>query len=345
MNTSYNRLVYYWLWSGVILIVLMAVIGGITRLTDSGLSMSDWSLIMGAIPPLNEAEWMKAFTRYQEFPQFQQQNFDMQLHEFKGIFYWEYFHRLLGRLNGLIFLVPFLYFWIKGAFDSSLLKRMFILLGLGVMQGAMGWIMVKSGLVDVPYVSHYRLALHLILAMVIIGCCLWFALDLKYGLEPSLQEAASFSINSWLIWIGILFIAQILYGAFTAGMDAGVIYNTFPQMGGKWIPPSFSTLDPFILNLIENPGTIQWMHRLLGTLLLIAVGMFWIRGVTGSTSKLLHALSGILLCLIVLQYALGIYTLLQSVPVSLGVFHQLAAIIFWICYLIIFNRSVKSASY
>ncbi len=229
----------------------MVIIGGITRLTDSGLSMSDWNLIMGTIPPTSEAEWIDTFEHYKEFPQYQQLNKGMELEEFKAIFFWEYMHRLLGRMLGIVFLIPFLYFWARGYFDSKLLKRMFILLGLGALQGAMGWIMVKSGLVDIPYVSHYRLALHLLLAFILIGFCLWYALDLKYKSPESPRNITS--LKKWLWVVGVLFFIQMIYGAFTAGLDAGYLYNTFPKMGGQWLPPTFSALEPFLLTSLKTP--------------------------------------------------------------------------------------------
>lgn len=336
MNTLSNRPVYYWLWSGIILISLMVIVGGITRLTDSGLSMSDWNLIMGSVPPMNETDWQQTFERYKEFPQYQQLNAGMNLEEFKNIYFWEYLHRVLGRVIGLVFLIPFGYFWAKGYFDSKLLKRMFILLGLGALQGAMGWIMVKSGLVDIPYVSHYRLAVHFLLAFVLIGFCLWYALDLRNKPNEVLQQS---TLKKWLSVVGTLFILQLIYGAFTAGLDAGYIYNTFPKMSGEWIPPTFAALDPFLLNLVENPGTVQWIHRVTGTLLLISVVIFWWKSaVQQSKSKWLQAMSGALLTIILLQYLVGVLTLVNNVPISMGVLHQGIAILFWIIFLTIAHR-------
>ncbi|SMO97140.1 COX15/CtaA family protein [Gracilimonas mengyeensis] len=342
MRNSNLRPVYLWLWSGVILVSLMVIIGGITRLTDSGLSMSDWNLIMGSIPPTSEVEWQQAFERYQEFPQYQQINHQMQLDEFKQIYFWEYLHRLLGRMIGIVFLVPFVYFWVKGYFDRKLLKRMFILLGLGAMQGAMGWIMVKSGLVDVPYVSHYRLALHFMLAVILIGFCLWYALDLKkYSLPPDSPTVLN-RLKPWFWAITVLFIIQMVYGAFTAGLDAGYLYNSFPKMGGQWLPPTFSMLEPYVANLVENPGTVQWIHRVNGTLLALAVIGFWWKAVFNSNSAWIQAVSGILLSIILAQYLLGVLTLIYKVPVTLGVLHQAVAILFWIVLLLIAHRLYKS---
>jgi cytochrome c oxidase assembly protein subunit 15 len=341
MSTTYNRPVYLWLFSGVALISIMVVIGGITRLTDSGLSMSDWNLLMGSIPPLNETEWQQAFERYQEFPQFQQLNSEMNLNEFKQIFFWEYFHRLIGRLLGIIFIVPFIYFWAKGYFDKSMLKKMWILLALGASQGAMGWIMVKSGLVDIPYVNHYRLAAHLSLAFILVGYCFWLALDVRYGQTSNQGISTQVPLKKWLIAIGILFWVQMLYGAFTAGLDAGYMYNTFPKMAGEWIPPTFNTLDPFILNLFENPGTVQWLHRLNGTLLLITVAVFWWKSKSSNSQRVLGLLTGSLLGILCLQYLTGIFTLVYNVPTVLGVIHQTIAILFWGAYLAIWHHHYK----
>ncbi len=341
MSSPYNRPVYIWLWTGIIFISLMVIIGGITRLTDSGLSMSDWNLIMGAIPPTSEAEWMDTFEHYKQFPQYQQLNTEMDLEEFKSIFFWEYLHRLLGRLLGIVFIIPFLYFWLRGYFTPKLLKQMFILLGLGISQGAMGWIMVKSGLVDIPYVSHYRLAAHLSLAFILVGYCFWLALDVRYGRSSEQEISTQIPLKKWLIAIGILFWIQMLYGAFTAGLDAGFMYNTFPKMAGQWLPPTFSILDPFILNFFENPGTVQWIHRLNGTILLITVAVFWWKSKSSESQRVWFLLTGSLLGILCLQYLTGIFTLIYNVPIVLGVIHQTIAILFWGAYLAIWHHYYK----
>ncbi len=343
MKHTYNRSVYLWLWSGIILITIMVVVGGITRLTGSGLSMTDWNLIMGAIPPMNDVEWTNVFERYKEFPQYQQLNKGMSLHEFKFIYFWEYLHRIIGRLLGVIFIIPFAYFWKRGYFNKPMLKRMFLLMGLGAMQGAMGWIMVKSGLVDIPYVSHYRLAMHLSLAFILLGTCLWFALDIKYPTYKSDHPERNLSAKPWLIAVSVLFVIQLVYGAFTAGLNAGFMYNTFPKMAGHWYPPSYNMLDPFLLNLVENPGLVQWIHRLNGTLLLIATVVFGWKVLTNHPTKMLKTYTLFLLSVIVLQYLIGIFTLLLSVPVSLGVLHQAVAIFFMAACIMIWHYTERSA--
>lgn len=337
---SSRKYIRWWLWSGAALIFLMIIIGGITRLTDSGLSMSDWSLIMGAFPPLNEAEWMAAFEQYKQFPQYKQLNAGMALEEFKQIFFWEYLHRLVGRGIGIVFIVPFLYFWIRGYFTPRMLRRTLLLFGLGALQGVMGWIMVKSGLVDVPYVSHYRLALHLLLAILLFSLCIWFSLDLKRRSRKR-SSAGTGILEKWALIIGIVFFVQFTWGAFTAGLDAGFIYNTFPLMNGEWLPMNAWSLQPVVLNLLENPGMVQWVHRLVGTVLGLLVVWLWIKTMRADVDRSLKFKASLLLCLIALQYLLGIFTLILHVPLELGVLHQAGAIIAWMAWLIYYHELKK----
>jgi len=337
-----RKKVALWLWTGVVLITLMLIIGGITRLTGSGLSMSDWNLVMGAIPPMSEAEWDQAFERYKQFPEYQQLNKGMSLEAFKDIFFWEYLHRLTGRVIGLVFIVPFLVFWLRGYFTGRMLKRLGFLFGLGALQGLMGWIMVKSGLADNPYVSHYRLALHLLLAFALIGLCVWFALDVQSRREEIKSRGHTPVSRKWTYAIASVFLIQVTWGAFTAGLDAGFIYNTFPLMNGQWFPGFSGVLDPPVLNLVEHPGIVQWMHRVTGTVLLILVVLFWLRiraaGHVGATRIQVT----LLLSIVVLQYGIGVLTLLYHVPVVLGVTHQAMAVFFWIVLLMLIYRAEKN---
>lgn len=321
-----------WFWSGAILIFLMVIVGGITRLTDSGLSMSDWNLTMGAIPPMNQTEWMATFERYKEFPQYQQLNTGMTLTEFKSIFFWEYLHRLLGRITGLVFLIPFAFFWIRGYFNSKTLRRALILLGLGALQGAMGWFMVKSGLADVPYVSHYRLAIHLLLAMLLFGFCTWYALDLNPR-NKSKSTADLHALSQWSISLLVLFTLQVIWGAFTAGLDAGYMYNTFPTMNGSWLPQGAWALKPIFVNWIENPATVQWIHRVIGTLLGITAIGFWWANLYADISHILRHKARILLGMILIQYVLGILTLLTHVQLLVGVVHQAGTVSVLFCWI------------
>lgn len=336
IGRNQKKYIARWLWTGVGLIFVMLVVGGITRLTGSGLSMTDWNLIMGVLPPMSAEEWQQAFERYKQFPEYRHINTGMTLWGFKKIFFWEYLHRLLGRLLGLVFLIPFFWFWLRGYFNRKLLKRMFILMGLGAAQGAMGWIMVKSGLVDNPYVSHYRLAAHLLLAFILIGFCVWYALDLRQTSNRTMRLDAVY--KRWGLVVGILLILQIFWGALTAGLDAGLIYNSFPLMNESWLPRNAFSMHPLLINLIENPGMVQWVHRILGTVLALMVLGIWVKAMTDNTLpqgvKLrLHVLGA----LILVQYVLGILTLIYHVPVALGVIHQAVAMIFWVAWLVYYH--------
>lgn len=311
-----------WYLAGAVLTFCILVVGGITRLTESGLSMVDWKPIMGAIPPMDDASWRAAFAQYQQYPEFQKLRPDMTLSEFKFIFFWEYTHRLLARTIGLVFLIPFGFFALRGYFTRPLLLRSLALFGLGGLQGFVGWFMVRSGLVDDPRVSHYRLALHLFMALSVFALCLWLRHELRE--RPALADDEAAASRGPVHLLGGLLLVQILWGAFVAGLDAGLYFNTFPTMGGRWLPPSGLSLAA----IVSNPITVQWVHRLLGTVLLAAAAAIAVRE-RSRTARLFAGLVGA-------QYALGIATLIYAVPVALGVLHQaLAVVIFgvWIAWL------------
>ncbi len=325
----------FWLWSIAGMTLLTLVVGGITRLTQSGLSIVDWAPLMGVIPPMNEVQWQEAFDRYRAYPEYQQLRQGMTPEEFRFIFFWEYMHRMVARAIGLVFLLPFLFFWVKGYLNRPLLKRLFVLFGLGAAQGVMGWLMVASGLVDQPRVSHYRLAAHLSLAFIIFCYAVWLARDL--AVRPGgirLPEATGRRLRQGILAVGALMAVQVIWGAFVAGLKAGFYYNTFPLMAGSLVPPDFLRLSPTLLNLVENPAAVQWVHRLLGTILLGAVLWFtWrLRDRGGdSFSREVDPFSrrmGVwFAALVALQYLLGVVTLLLVVPVSLGVAHQAMAMV------------------
>lgn len=325
MTPSNHNFLKIWYWSGAVLVFLILVVGGITRLTGSGLSMTDWKPIMGAIPPLTEQAWSDAFEQYKLFPEYREVNRGMSLSDFQFIFFWEYIHRMLGRLIGLVFIIPFGWFLIRGTLDTRQFRRALLLLGLGALQGLMGWYMVQSGLVDVPRVSTYRLAAHLLLAFLIFGSCVWFALDLK-SRRFELQRGAP-ELRNWLRLFLVLFLLQVLWGAFVAGLHAGHVYNTFPKMYQYWFPPELWVIEPFILDLFENIVTVQWLHRLLGTLLGLLGIVIWARSFQTETAFQTKKWSLILLAVLLGQYMLGVYTLLYHVPLWLGVAHQAAAMI------------------
>lgn len=304
-------------------ILLMILVGGVTRLTESGLSMVTWEPILGAIPPLNEADWQARFDQYRQFPEYQKLNRGMSMDEFKRIFFWEYLHRLVGRLIGLVFALPFFWFLIRGQVRGLLAWKLGVALVLGGLQGALGWYMVKSGLVDDPRVSHFRLAAHFSLALFLLVWLFRIYLDLRPDPLPfagprPLRRAAR-------MFLALLSL-QIVYGAFVAGLDAGLIANTFPRMFGYWIPPqAFDFAGGGLRNLVDGPVTVQWIHRALGTVVGVAAWALWWAGRRYTLGRqalfFLRAVFG----LTILQFGLGVLTLLYFVPVSLGAAHQLNA--------------------
>lgn len=320
--------------------LLTLIIGGITRLTRSGLSIVDWAPIMGVVPPLNDAAWQQAFDAYRAFPEYQELRQGMSLGEFKFIFFWEYLHRLVARAIGIVFLVPFLVFAVRGYLSRPLARRALVLFALGAGQGLMGWFMVMSGLVDEPRVSHYRLAAHLSLAFVIFGYAVWLARDLSIGrARPAVPEDSRTLLLHGLGWVGVLLVVQIVWGAFVAGLKAGYYYNTFPLMAGALVPPDFLRVQPALLNLVENPSAVQWLHRVVGTVLLVAAIVFVARvgrsRVDLRSRRLAVALAG----LVAAQYVIGVLTLLFYVPVSLGVLHQAMALIIVGAWLVLLHHA------
>lgn len=321
-----RRPVMWWLGSLCAFVMLMVVVGGITRLTGSGLSMVDWKPVTGALPPLTERAWDEEFRRYREFPQYRSLP-TMTLAEFKQIFFWEYLHRLLGRLLGLVFVVPWAYFVFKRAFTKAMSWRLLGALGLGGLQGALGWFMVKSGLVDVPHVSHFRLAAHLSLALLVLGYLAWILLDVRAAAEVREGPRASRRLRAALRAVLVLLVAQIVYGALTAGLHAGLGYNTFPTMGGHWVPPEAFALEPAWRNVVENRTTVQLLHRGLGALLVSSVAVVWALSRRAPLEPRARRAVHLLLAVVAAQFALGVATLLLFVPITLAVAHQLGACI------------------
>jgi cytochrome c oxidase assembly protein subunit 15 len=309
-----------WLLICAATVYLMIVVGGITRLTQSGLSMVEWAPIMGTLPPLGESAWLDVFTKYQASPEYQKINFGMSLDSFKDIFWWEYGHRVLGRVIGLIYLLPLLYFMIKGMLPAAWRLRLFGLFVLGGLQGLMGWYMVKSGLVDVPRVSQYRLTAHLGLAVLIFAYMLWCALDFLRG-ESCHNRASKKHLRISALAVAVIAL-MMLSGGFVAGTKAGFIMNTFPTMNGEWIPQAWMAIDPWWRNLFENPVTVQFLHRCIALLVVATVlALFW------HSRKQRFATKAVWVLLIMLiQVALGISALLMVVPVALGAAHQAGAV-------------------
>ena len=316
-----NRPIILWIISGCLLIFIMVIIGGITRLTDSGLSMVNWSLFMGTIPPINEVEWQETFKLYQQSPEFQKVNFNYTLSEFKSIFFWEYLHRMIGRLLGLVFIIPFIYFLAKKKLTRKLIYQSLVLFVMGAMQGGIGWWMVKSGLVDRPNVSHFRLAIHLITAFLTCAFAFWVALPLIYTKKRE-GDNKLLKLTSLLF---ILVIIQIIYGAFVAGLNAGIGFNSWPKMNGEWIPEAVYLLDPLWKNFLESPYGIQFIHRTLALIIVSFVIYIWYKGREIQHNYLQRKSLNILLSIVILQTVIGIFTLILVVPISLALIHQLGA--------------------
>lgn len=318
-----NKKIIYWLITGCFLIFIMVVIGGITRLTHSGLSISNYKLISGTIPPLNEMEWNEAFDLYKQYPEYQKLNNHFNLQDFKDIYFWEWLHRFIGRIIGLVFLIPFLYFLITKQLTKPTIKKAVILLCMGGFQGFMGWYMVKSGLVDNPDVSHYRLAAHLITAFITFAYTFWVALDLIF---PN-RKRANIRFRNLIRWGLAILILQIVYGAFVAGLDAGFIHNHWPMMNeGKFMHETvYIEQSPFYKNFIEGKSGVQFVHRILAYVVVLFIFIIW-RNSKKIELTILQARSiNYLLVIVGIQFILGVFTILLHVPVWLGVAHQVGA--------------------
>jgi len=302
------------------MVFAMVVLGGFTRLTESGLSMTDWRPITGWLPPMSDAAWQAQFDGYRASPEYLKVNAGMSLAQFKEIFWLEYLHRLWGRLIGLAFAVPFAIFVIKGRVDRRLMLRLGVLFALGGLQGLIGWWMVKSGLVDHPDVSQYRLAVHLMMAFLIMGLGLWFALDLL-GSGRAVAPKRLRRLSS--LALAMVFVTAFS-GALVAGLNAGLIYNTFPLMLGEVFPSEGFQLTPWYLNFFEDIPTVQFDHRWLAisTFIIVAVTWFLARGAAAEIRTRANVLLGIAL----VQVTLGISTLLLMVPVPLAAAHQAGAV-------------------
>ncbi|WP_206185429.1 COX15/CtaA family protein [Sphingosinicella sp. CPCC 101087] len=305
-----------WLLVVAALVFLMVVVGGITRLTESGLSMVRWEPISGAIPPLDDADWQAEFDHYRATPQYRINNSAMTLEDFKTIFFWEYVHRLLGRLIGLAFALPLLWFWWRRAIPAGYGWKLTGLLALGGLQGAIGWWMVASGLVDVPEVSHIRLAVHLLTALLIFAGLIWVALDLRaMARRPS---APPVRMPLLAIWALCLLFLQFLFGAYVAGLEAGYAFNSWPRMGDEWFPAEAPMLEPFLRNFADNPVMVQFVHRWLA--FVVAALVVWLG--TRAWSQGLRSEATMLVGAVVIQILLGILTLLSGVQIDIAVAHQ-----------------------
>jgi cytochrome c oxidase assembly protein subunit 15 len=318
-----NKKVIYWLLTGCILIFIMVVVGGITRLTHSGLSISNYKLISGTIPPMNETEWQAAFDLYKQYPEYQKLNNHFNLKDFKDIYFWEWFHRVIGRFIGLVFLLPFLYFLITKQLTKSTIIKTIILLCMGAFQGFLGWYMVKSGLIDNPDVSHYRLAAHLTTAFLTFAYTFWVALDLIYPNKKKINKSFRNLVRISLV----ILIIQIIYGAFVAGLDAGWIHNHWPMMSeGKFMHETvYIEQSPLYKNFIEGKSGVQFVHRIFAFVVVLFIFLIWKKSKKLNLTVLQIKSINALLIILTIQFLLGVLTILLQVPVWLGVAHQVGA--------------------
>jgi cytochrome c oxidase assembly protein subunit 15 len=322
-----NKSVIYWLLSGCVLLFIMVTVGGITRLTNSGLSMTDWHLVTDTFPPLTDEKWQAAFEEYKKFPEYQKINIhnDFQLSDYKFIYFWEWFHRFIGRIIGLVFIVPFVYFLIKKKLKSETIKKCIILLGMGAFQGFLGWFMVKSGLIDNPDVSHYRLSLHLTFAFITFAYTLWVALDIIYPTKNEvilpLRKLARIAL--------VFLIIQIIYGGFVAGLNAGLIHNHWPLMSdGQLLHESvILEKDSWLLRLTEGKSGVQFVHRTMAYVVVGLILFLYFKSKKFILSSQQKNGLNLLVIIVFLQFLLGVFTLLFSVPLWLGLTHQIMAFI------------------
>jgi len=314
--SSRPRALAIWLLSVTALVVFMVIVGGITRLTESGLSITEWKPVTGALPPLNEAQWMEEFRKYQQTPEYQQINKGMSLEDFKFIFFWEWSHRLLGRLIGIAFALPLLWFALRKAIPQGYGPRLITLLVLGGLQGVIGWWMVASGLVDRTDVSHYRLAVHLLLALFIAACLLWTALDfLQLHRNP---HARPTRLTGFAIAVGGILFIQLLWGAYVAGLNAGYVASDWPLMQGKFVPDGMMWHGSFWATITSDPYLVHFFHRWWAWVAAVALILLARRAKAAGNRPASIALNAT----IGTQVALGIWTVMSGVHLHVAVTHQ-----------------------
>lgn len=331
ISQNSNKSVIYWLLTGCALIYVMVVVGCITRITHSGLSIADWSF-MGSMPPLSEEAWLERFAKYQQTPEFIKVNFSMQMPEFKHIFFWEYIHRLIGRVMMYVFSIGLIILIIRKKIDKKMLPSLILLFFMGAMQAVIGWWMVYSGLQQKPAVSHYRLAIHLMSAFTLFAFTFWFALKLLNPKEE-VKINDGHKLKWWTFLFFVVLIQQIVYGAFTAGyvegnaarIRPGKIFNTWPKMGNQWMPEQVTMKGNFFDNFFENASGIQFVHRTLAIIIVVLVCLIWYKSNKLKLTTSQYKGVTFLIYGVTLQFILGVLTLVYNVPVVLGVLHQTGA--------------------
>ena len=337
LRKEFLNLVYYWLLSILILIGLIVIVGGLTRLTDSGLSITRWDVVSGIFPPFSEKGWDEAFNLYKKIPQFYLSNPDITISEFKVIYYWEYFHRILGRILGLAFIIPLLFFYYKKVFSKEYNIKFLLLFLLILIQGTVGWYMVKSGLIENTTVSHYRLAIHLNLALILFSATFWYLLNLK---NTQSIIFFNFSKNNIYLKIFILLIfLQITFGAFTSGLDAGMLYQTWPLMNQNYFPDDIS-FNNNLFDLFNQPSFVQFIHRNLAYLIVLytLIILFF---VLYKRRTDLYKSAFLLVSIIFVQAFLGILTLLSGVNIVFASMHQLSTIFLLLFSIYFYYKSLN----
>lgn len=341
ITNNSDKAIVKWLLTGCVLVYIMVVVGCITRLTHSGLSITDWNF-MGSLPPMTDTHWQERFAKYQTSPEFIYKNNSMTMEEFKSIFWWEYIHRMIGRTIGFVFLAGFAYFLIKKKFRKETLPKMALLFALGGLQGLIGWWMVKSGLVKNPAVSHYRLATHLMSAFTVFAFTFWYALQLIYPKQEAVESEGK-KLKSLTIALFVVLIVQIIYGAFVAGLKAGLFYPTWPKMGDSWFPTDTILVeDSMIKNFTEIGAGVQFMHRTIALLVVVFVGILWNKSNKLQLTKQQNLGITLLIYGVTAQFILGVYTLMYQVPVVLGVLHQSGAFfLFTVSIYLLYHLNLK----
>ena len=339
LRKEYLKFINYWLISLLIFIAIIVIVGGLTRLTDSGLSITTWDVVSGILPPLNTNEWEKVFNLYKEIPQFYLLNQSMTLNEFKVIYYWEYIHRVLGRILGLLFLIPFIYIYFKKVLNNNYNWNFFVLFLLILLQGTVGWYMVKSGLVENTTVSHYRLAIHLNLALILFSAIFWYLLNIK-----NKKNKIFFNFNNNFIlpkiFIFLVFL-QITFGAFTSGLDAGKVYQTWPLMNNYFFPDDLSFRDIVFPKIFNEPSFVQFIHRKLAYIILLFVLAISFLTFYKKNKDMYNSVY-FLLAMIFVQIILGIFTLLSGAYILIASLHQISTILLLISSIYFYYKSLKA---
>ena len=339
LRKEYLKFINYWLISLLIFIAIIVIVGGLTRLTDSGLSITTWDVVSGILPPLNSNEWEKVFNLYKEIPQFYLLNQSMTLNEFKVIYYWEYIHRVLGRILGLLFLIPFIYIYFKKVLNNNYNWNFFVLFLLILLQGTVGWYMVKSGLVENTTVSHYRLAIHLNLALILFSAIFWYLLNIK-----NKKNKIFFNFNNNFIlpkiFIFLVFL-QITFGAFTSGLDAGKVYQTWPLMNNYFFPDDLSFRDIVFPKIFNEPSFVQFIHRKLAYIILLFVLVISFLTFYKKNKEMYNSVY-FLLAMIFVQIILGIFTLLSGAYILIASLHQISTILLLISSIYFYYKSLKT---